>query len=83
MHMRTRKQASLASLSHVIKPDEGKMAAIPAMLSCQWLKSSPNGHRGIETISHGKAVLQVSYITFCSVSLGLIWLIGRRSDTGD
>lgn len=32
------------------------MTAIPTMLSCQRLKSSPNGHRGIETISHGRIV---------------------------
>lgn len=43
------------------------MTAIPAMLSCQQLKSSPNGHRGIETISHGKTVSAgvIHHFLFC------------------
>lgn len=43
------------------------MTAIPAMLSCQRLKSSPNGHRGIETISHGRTAAAgvIHHFLFC------------------
>lgn len=83
MHTRTGKQASLESFSrNQTRLGENDSYSSYAFMSAAEIfsKWSPGGLRPSVM---GGLFLQVSYITFCSVSSGLIWLIGRRSDTGD